>query len=158
VTTSLEAALTDFFNVFPERITNRLYLAGEGYGSVFVTRIAFLLLQKLSISKSNANLQGLIIENGMLSAQTEFNSILPIAYTHAFAGKDQWDDLRSSCCPAQSTLSCDFYNSPEPICQNKSRAAVSGWIDQTVFSYDMYQDCYRNVHRLKRVSNAMGLE
>ncbi|KAK6047621.1 hypothetical protein COOONC_14873 [Cooperia oncophora] len=94
----------------------------------------------------------------MLSAQTEFNTILPIAYTHGFAGKDQWDDLRASCCQNQSTMSCDFYNSPDPTCQNKARAAVSGWIDNAVFSYDMYQDCYRNIYRLERVALAMGLE
>nr|CDJ84066.1 Peptidase S10 domain containing protein [Haemonchus contortus] len=158
VKSTLEGALDDFFTVFPEKLANRLYIAGEGYGSVYVTRIAYSLLQKMSIGKSNVNLQGLIIENGVLSVATEFNTILPIAYTHAFAGKDQWDDLRSSCCQNQSTMACDFYNSPDPICQNKSRTAFMGWIDQTVYSYNMYQDCYRNTNNLRRMTNAMGFD
>ncbi|KAK6034299.1 serine carboxypeptidase [Cooperia oncophora] len=57
VVESLESALSDFFTAFPERLTNRLYLAGEGYGSVYVARIATLLLRKISSGSSQANLQ-----------------------------------------------------------------------------------------------------
>lgn len=158
VVSSLEAALQDFFRVFPERISNRLYLAGEGYASVYVTRIAYLLLQRLAVGTTQANLQGIIIENGVLSAKTEFNTILPITYTHAYAGKDEWDDLRSSCCGNQSTLTCDFYGNPDPACKSKSQAAVSNWINQLVYKKDMNQDCYRAYHTLTGAAKRMGLE
>ncbi|ETN68892.1 serine carboxypeptidase, partial [Necator americanus] len=88
VSSALESALTNFFTVFPERIGNRFYLAGEGYASVYVTNVAWKILQKLAVSQLQINVQGLLIGNGLVSAQTEYNTLLPIAYTHAFAGKE----------------------------------------------------------------------
>ncbi|KIH49654.1 serine carboxypeptidase, partial [Ancylostoma duodenale] len=144
VSAALESALTNFFTVFPERLSNKFYLAAEGYASVYVTKIAWNIMQKLATGQSQTNLQGILIGNGLVSAQTEYNTILPIAYTHAFAGKEdkfrpkrqatptnssQWDDLRLACCPGQSTLSCDFYNSPNVTCKTKANNAISTWIN-----------------------------
>ncbi|KAK6732026.1 hypothetical protein RB195_016418 [Necator americanus] len=157
VSSALESALTNFFTVFPERIGNRFYLAGEGYASVYVTNVAWKILQKLAVSQLQINVQGLLIGNGLVSAQTEYNTLLPIAYTHAFAGKDQWDDLRSACCTGQSTMSCDFYNSPNATCQTKAKSAVSTWIDTQVNQLNLYQDCYRQYIRLQTNKELLGL-
>ncbi|EPB75476.1 serine carboxypeptidase [Ancylostoma ceylanicum] len=91
VSAAMESALTNFFTVFPERVSNKFYLAAEGYASVYVMKIAWSILQKLATGQSQTNLQGILIGNGMVSAQTEYNTILPIAYTHAFAGKEVED-------------------------------------------------------------------
>ncbi|CAJ0608343.1 unnamed protein product [Cylicocyclus nassatus] len=88
IATVIENALTNFITMYPERANNTLYLAGEGYASVYVTKIAYIILEKLKLGRSQMNLQGLSIGNGMLSAQTELNTIVPMAYTHGFAGKE----------------------------------------------------------------------
>ncbi|VDK74804.1 unnamed protein product [Cylicostephanus goldi] len=88
IATVLENGLTNFFTIYPERANSTLYLAGEGYASVYVTKIAQIILEKLKTGQSHANLQGILIGNGLLSAQTELNTIVPIAYTHGFAGKE----------------------------------------------------------------------
>ncbi|VDM78438.1 unnamed protein product [Strongylus vulgaris] len=84
----MENALNNFFTVYPERTSNIVYLAGEGYASVYAAKIARNILEKFDLGQSQTNLQGILIGNGLLSAQFEFNSILPIAYTHGFAGKE----------------------------------------------------------------------
>ncbi|VDL65116.1 unnamed protein product [Nippostrongylus brasiliensis] len=88
VVSTLLSALDQFFIAYPERLVNQFYVAGEGYGSVYATRIAYHFMQQLSLGKATANLQGVIIENGLLSVKTEFNTILPIYYTHGYAGKE----------------------------------------------------------------------
>ncbi|WKX94761.1 hypothetical protein Q1695_011769 [Nippostrongylus brasiliensis] len=158
VVSTLLSALDQFFIAYPERLVNQFYVAGEGYGSVYATRIAYHFMQQLTLGKATANLQGVIIENGLLSVKTEFNTILPIYYTHGYAGKDQWNDLRSVCCRNQSTMSCDFYDSTEPGCKPKAEAAVSSWLNTYIHPFDMNQDCYSSFSLVSSARTAFGLQ
>ncbi|KIH49411.1 hypothetical protein ANCDUO_20514, partial [Ancylostoma duodenale] len=88
----------------------------------------------------------------------------------------QWDGLRSACCPGQSTMSCDFYNSPNVTCKTKANSAISNWINNQlvhklliyrsirvnrlrfrVEEINMYQDCYRQHIGLGVYKASLGL-
>ncbi|CAJ0608335.1 unnamed protein product [Cylicocyclus nassatus] len=146
IATVMTNALTSFLAVYPERANNTIYLVGEGYASVYVTKIARNILQQLELNQAQMNLQGILLGNGLLSEEIEFNTIIPFVYMHAFAGKDQWNDLRSSCCPEQSTMMCNFYNNPNTTCREKARVAVKAWLANQTNQMDVYQDCYHQ-HR-----------
>ena len=69
ISQNLRIAVDQFFQLFPEISQNPFYLAGEGYGSKYVTLLAFD--NHISENKS-FNLQGLIVGNGMIDPCNQF--------------------------------------------------------------------------------------
>ncbi|CAI5454236.1 unnamed protein product [Caenorhabditis angaria] len=160
VSTALLNALIDFYTVYPGLVNNDLYIAGEGYASFFSSTIFESLLinstPRTDVLSTPIRARGLILANGVLSAQLQFNSILPYLYTHAFASKRQYDDLKSVCCPGNSTLTCDFYNGGD-VCRSKAVLALQSWFNTQTSTYDIYQDCYRSQILLQSAAKTLGI-
>uniref|UniRef100_A0A8R1DZS5 Carboxypeptidase n=1 Tax=Caenorhabditis japonica TaxID=281687 RepID=A0A8R1DZS5_CAEJA len=161
VSDALLNALLDFFTVYPQLLKNDVYIAGEGYGSFFASSLVESLLvnntprpDKLA---SPIKIRGLLLANGDLSVRHQYNSIIPYYYTHGFAGKKQYDQLKSVCCTNLSTLDCDFYNSGA-ACKTEADNAIKNWSNNMINSADIDQDCYRNRASLQTAFKQYGIE
>jgi len=99
------AALTDFFNQYPEFKKNDFYITGESYAGVYVPTLAERAAQDPAI-----NLKGIAVGNGISSYDINDNSALYFMYYHGFLGGDMWKSLKDNCCPANSgnRYRCDF--------------------------------------------------
>ncbi|KAM3586229.1 Cell death protease [Umbelopsis sp. WA50703] len=75
VGTSFTKFLDLFFEVFPDRATNELYLAGESFAGTYIPYIAHQMLRENEETDSNKyNLKGLVIGNGWISPRHQYEA------------------------------------------------------------------------------------
>lgn len=71
-TANLYEALRQFYEVFPELKSNKLYLAGESYAGKFIPPLASLITSKNQNNSLKMNLQGLFIGGGFIDPVNQF--------------------------------------------------------------------------------------
>ncbi|KAF2150541.1 carboxypeptidase B-like-like protein [Myriangium duriaei CBS 260.36] len=77
--------LEKYFTVFPDQVTQELYFAGESYAGQYIPYIAKAILDRNKKIGSNDNahkwnLQGLLIGNGWIAPNEQYQAYLPYAY------------------------------------------------------------------------------
>ena len=106
-------ALKDFLRKFPEYKDTELYIAGSGYGGVYVVSL-------VALAKSDATikLKGFAIGNGFMSNRTNWNSLMYFLYHHDLIGANVWAECLDKCCPKEAHKPCNFYASDtKPECK-----------------------------------------
>ncbi|CAB3399767.1 unnamed protein product [Caenorhabditis bovis] len=147
VVSAILNALVDFYTIYPNLVKNELYIAGEGYASFFATPLAYkLLINSIPFESrfsSPIKFRGLLLANGVLSSQHNYNSMFPYMLTHGFGSIRDYDDLKSVCCKNNRTINCDFYNA-DGNCKTKANDVITKWIKNMGNTMNLYQDCYRS--------------
>ncbi|KAL9613969.1 MAG: hypothetical protein Q9167_001518 [Letrouitia subvulpina] len=74
--------LEKFFALFPEHVTDDLYIAGESYAGQHIPYLAKAILDRNAKTKENSrwNLRGLIIGNGWISPAEQYSAYLEYGY------------------------------------------------------------------------------
>ncbi|GAB5591565.1 Cell death protease [Umbelopsis nana] len=75
VATSFTTFLDLFFQVFPERATNELYIAGESFAGTYIPYIAHQMLQEnKKAGETKYDIRGLVIGNGWISPVHQYEA------------------------------------------------------------------------------------
>ncbi|PAV61228.1 hypothetical protein WR25_23244 [Diploscapter pachys] len=97
-------ALRLWFDKFPERKTNEFYIMGESYAGVYIPMLGVRLL-----NASIANFKGVLIGNGLLDDQINFNTQIYYTYYHGLVDETLYQTTIDTCCQPQGA-NCDFYS------------------------------------------------
>lgn len=135
-------ALQDFFaNKFPEYRNNEFYVTGESYCGIYVPTLSQRIVEGLT--EFSLNFAGYAIGNGMLSYETNDNSVYFMAYHYGILGKTQWDKLVAACCEdgKESKDTCNFHNPTGVTCLFQVVAAQSVVYSGDFNYYGIYNEC-----------------
>lgn len=81
--------LEKWFDLFPEYLSNDLFIAGESFAGQHIPYIAKTILDRnKSGDKTKFNLQGLLIGNGWISPDEQYMAYAPYAYKAGLIEKD----------------------------------------------------------------------
>ncbi|KAK9765292.1 Cell death protease [Basidiobolus ranarum] len=102
VTNGFVVFLSRFFEVFPDLQLNDIYLAGESFAGVYIPYLAdgILTYNDKPKNRIKRNLKGLVIGNGWIDPQTQYNSLVEYGYDRGLIKenrKDHIDSLKTSC-------------------------------------------------------------
>jgi carboxypeptidase D len=113
--------LEKWFALFPEYITDDLYIAGESYAGEHIPYIARAILDKAKTDPTSWNLKGLLIGNGWISPVDQYLAYLPFAYEHGLierksAEAEQVESTQRACVKSLNGGGSDKVDSP--TCEN----------------------------------------
>jgi carboxypeptidase D len=81
--------MTEFFRIFPEYESDNIYFAGESYAGQHIPYIADAIIKRNKKNPPNKwNLKGLLIGNGWIDPEPQYNSYTTYAYKHGILEKD----------------------------------------------------------------------
>jgi len=120
-------ALLDFFIKFPEFKKNDFYISGESYAGVYVPTLAENILKN---SKTEINLKGIIVGNGLTDLEVDIESALvDFAYGHGLYSDKTRSNFLSFCNSTTLTPEC-----------KEARKDIQNSL-QGLNIYDIYRDC-----------------
>ncbi|CAG2108324.1 unnamed protein product [Medioppia subpectinata] len=136
-------AVESFFAKFPHLRKNPFYLTGESYGGVYVPMLAREILQR----KSNINLKGLAIGNGLVDGQPmATQAFVDYALGHGLVTTDWYDRKWEACCESRPGVQseCNFY---KPANKTKCDSVPDAkWIMLNNSNpYNLYDECAPDV-------------
>uniref|UniRef100_A0A8D3BVA3 Carboxypeptidase n=1 Tax=Scophthalmus maximus TaxID=52904 RepID=A0A8D3BVA3_SCOMX len=126
-------ALKEFFRLFPEYSSNKLFLTGESYGGIYIPTLSERVMEDSSL-----NLQGIAVGNGMASYEMNDNSLVYFSYYHGLLGRALWTRLQMFCCRDGT---CDFYNSQDKNCSDSVSEVQSIVYSSGLNMYNLYAPC-----------------
>ncbi|CAG2170691.1 unnamed protein product [Oppiella nova] len=99
-------ALQSFFQKYPKLKANPFYITGESYAGVYIPMLAKLIFD----DKSDINLKGVAIGNGLLDSQYLMDSQNDFAFAHGLMSTENYKNLIANCCTlkAGQPLKCDY--------------------------------------------------
>jgi len=92
----LHKSLEYFLLLHPKYKQYKIFLAGQQYGSIFISQLATKIANE-DYSVFHNNFKGIILENPMLKADRTSDSSLEFAYHHGFLGMDHFELLSRNC-------------------------------------------------------------
>ena len=98
------AALEAFYDKFPERLTNELFVSGESYGGIYVPYLSWQIYQnnlqaKFNSTKTTYNLTGFLVGNGATNWDYDVSPSFPsIAYNFNLIPKALYTNYTESGC------------------------------------------------------------
>uniref|UniRef100_A0A8D3EDE8 Carboxypeptidase n=1 Tax=Scophthalmus maximus TaxID=52904 RepID=A0A8D3EDE8_SCOMX len=134
-------ALKEFFRLFPEYSSNKLFLTGESYGGIYIPTLSERVMEDSSL-----NLQGIAVGNGMASYEMNDNSLVYFSYYHGLLGRALWTRLQMFCCRDGT---CDFYNSQDKNCSDSVSEVQSIVYSSGLNMYNLYAPCAGGVGQRK---------
>lgn len=102
-TIELFNALNAFYQRYPELRNNPLYLSGESYAGKYIAELAEQIVKHNDQSKTQFNLQGIIIGDGWVNPLIQQSSVADYAYYHGLIDKNthkQVKKIYKSCADA----------------------------------------------------------
>ncbi|XP_043946161.1 lysosomal protective protein-like [Protopterus annectens] len=126
-------ALKEFFLLFPEYSGNNVYLAGEGYGGIYIPVLAELVMKDHSI-----NLKGIAVGNGLSSYEYNLNSLVYFMYYHGLIGARLWTDLQNYCCFQGK---CNFFHNKNVTCTLTLEEVINLVKHPGLNVYNLYAPC-----------------
>lgn len=134
-------ALRMWFDRFPERKTNDLYIAGESYGGTYVP----MLSAKITNSKDVfPQFKGMLVGNGCVDDKINFNTNIMYQYYHAVMDEGNIQNVVQKCC--NGNIACDYYTISQ---QNSSCGDLVNDLSDSIYytgydPYFLYFACYLN--------------
>ncbi|KAK6759619.1 hypothetical protein RB195_021290 [Necator americanus] len=135
-------ALKTWFQKFPERKHNDLYVAGESYAGTYVPMLSALLIHEDDFY----NFKGMLIGNGCVDDVLNQNSLVEYNYNHGFIDESFYRSAVKKCCNNDPD-NCDFYSmsrNESEYCFNESTYLTSANFFTGLDPYFLYYSCYLN--------------
>ncbi|KAL7228131.1 hypothetical protein ACSBR2_006950 [Camellia fascicularis] len=126
--------LLEWFNIYPEFVSNPFYIAGESYAGIYVPTLASQVAKGIKDGVDPIiNFKGYMIGNAATDYKYDGNSLVPFAYGMALISDDIYEEAVTAC-------KGNYYDPPNNNCNivlNKIDQEVSG-----LNRYDILEPCY----------------
>ncbi|GMT34347.1 hypothetical protein PFISCL1PPCAC_25644 [Pristionchus fissidentatus] len=137
-------ALLKWFEKFPERKKNDLYIMGESYAGTYIPMLA----DRLAKDKENfPQFKGMSVGNGCVNDQLLFNTQIQYSYYHGLVDETIYSKAVDKCCQGTSATDCDFYsmafNDTEPCFHEANILGMANYFSG-LDPYFLYFTCYLN--------------
>lgn len=103
-------SLIEFFERFPNFISNKFYVGGVSYAGIYVPYLSLMILEQNEKKNQKINIGGMIIGNPFTDESIDFASIPDFTYEHGLYPFEVRKEFASSCFGAQTSNSkkCNF--------------------------------------------------
>eukprot|EP00358_Blepharisma_japonicum_P003747 CAMPEP_0202946780 /NCGR_PEP_ID=MMETSP1395-20130829/10270_1 /ASSEMBLY_ACC=CAM_ASM_000871 /TAXON_ID=5961 /ORGANISM="Blepharisma japonicum, Strain Stock R1072" /LENGTH=355 /DNA_ID=CAMNT_0049647581 /DNA_START=283 /DNA_END=1350 /DNA_ORIENTATION=+ len=127
------AALSKWFEGFPEYYPNNFFVSGESYAGIYVpTLVNNILLYNQANPTTKINIQGFLVGNGCTDWTVDADMAWPyFLYWHGLFGQDVWNTWTNNNCTALGDTS--------PVCLACLDTMYDLFTD--VNYYDIYRTC-----------------
>ncbi|GMR33248.1 hypothetical protein PMAYCL1PPCAC_03443 [Pristionchus mayeri] len=137
-------AMLKWFEKFPERKANDLYIMGESYAGTYIPMLA----DRLAKDKLNfPQFKGMAVGNGCVNDQLLFNSVIQYSYYHGLVDETYYMNAVGKCCQDTSSTECDFYsqafNKSDPCYAEANVLGMANYFSG-LDPYFLYFTCYLN--------------
>ncbi|GMT02790.1 hypothetical protein PENTCL1PPCAC_24964, partial [Pristionchus entomophagus] len=137
-------AMKKWFEKFPERKTNDLYIMGESYAGTYIPMLA----DRLAKDKENfPQFKGMAVGNGCVNDQLLFNSVIQYTYYHGLVDETIYMNAVDKCCKGTSSTECDFYShawDKQDPCYAEAQILYQANFFSGLDPYFLYFTCYLN--------------
>ncbi|KAF8386850.1 ctsa-2 [Pristionchus pacificus] len=137
-------AMAKWFEKFPERKSNDLYVMGESYAGTYIPMLAHRLAKD---KKNFPQFKGMAVGNGCVNDQLLFNTVIQYTYYHGLTDETIYMNAVEKCCQDTSATDCDFYshafNETDP-CYAEAQILGSANYFSGLDPYFLYFTCYLN--------------
>uniref|UniRef100_A0A914HWM5 Carboxypeptidase n=1 Tax=Globodera rostochiensis TaxID=31243 RepID=A0A914HWM5_GLORO len=130
-------AFKQFFLKFPAFRLNRVFIAGESYGGIYVPTLVGRILEGLK--KFPVNLEGMAIGNGCVNQALDTDTLVRFAYGHGLVGEKEWTDIEKECCNGCFD-DCDL-SAQRGECRKKVEEIVTFCWEGGLNVYDLFRPC-----------------
>ncbi|KAL5975387.1 hypothetical protein ACLOJK_019709 [Asimina triloba] len=125
-----------WFEQYPEFLTNPFYIAGESYAGVYVPTLSSEVSKGIDAGvKPILNFKGYIVGNGVTDPVFDGNALVPFAHGMGLISDDLFKEVNAAC-------QGSYWNPANESCQNKLDA-----VDEDIGSlnvYDILEPCYHS--------------
>ncbi|CAI0426506.1 unnamed protein product [Linum tenue] len=127
---------TQWFELYPEFLSNPFFIAGESYAGVYVPTLANEVAKGIDAGvKPVINLKGYMVGNGVTDEAFDGNALVPFAHGMGLISDDLYQETTREC-------NGNFYNPLERSCEEKLQE-----VDREVDGlniYDILEPCYHD--------------
>jgi cathepsin A (carboxypeptidase C) len=124
------AALTQWFQRYPNFTTNDFYVAGESYGGIYVPYLSWYIDQSNTAKTTNINLKGFMVGNGVTNyAYDTLGSMPDYFFQHGIFPPTIYDEIIYETCEDPYGSDCENFLFGSAYVQNLN-------------IYDLYRWCY----------------
>lgn len=150
-------AVNAFFEAFPEKRANDLYLSGESYGGIYIPYLALRIDEFNQNATQAINLKGFMIGNGVTNWKYDTtNAFVKMGFTHGLIDISLKERL-------EAATDCDFADVGAPPQSKKCKELLREFSSSVshVYPYDIYrppEDFYQAQTPMKSVADLLTLE
>ncbi|KAK7256191.1 hypothetical protein RIF29_29629 [Crotalaria pallida] len=130
------AFLLKWFKLYPEFLSNPLFIAGESFAGVYVPTLAREIVKGIDAgAKPKLNFKGYMIGNGVTDEEFDGNAIVPFAHGMALISDQIYEEVKKQC-------NGNYY---DPI--NKKCKSMLSKVDKAIADlniYDILEPCYHS--------------
>lgn len=127
-------AVQAFFEAFPERRSNELYLSGESYGGIYIPYLALRIDEHNANSTNKINLKGFMIGNGVTNWKYDTTpAFVKMAWAHGLYDLSLKERLDKA--------NCDFADVGAGPLSAECKALLAEFQDSVkhIYPYDIYR-------------------
>ncbi|XVF32063.1 hypothetical protein REPUB_Repub17cG0049700 [Reevesia pubescens] len=132
--TDTHAFLLKWFELYPEFLSNSLFIAGESYAGVYVPTLSYEVVKGIDAGiKPVLNFKGYLVGNGVTDDEFDGNALVPFAHGMGLISDDLYEEVKNEC-------RGNFYNPLSDTCENNLEK-----VDQNLKGlniYDILEPCY----------------
>ncbi|KAK7256190.1 hypothetical protein RIF29_29628 [Crotalaria pallida] len=130
------AFLLKWFELYPEFLSNPLFLSGESFAGVYVPTLAHEIVKGIDAgAKPKLNFKGYMIGNGVADVKFDGNAIVPFAHGMALISDQIYEEVKKQC-------NGKYYGPVSKKCKSmlsKVDKAIDG-----LNIYDTLEPCYHS--------------
>ncbi|OIW01324.1 hypothetical protein TanjilG_10485 [Lupinus angustifolius] len=90
--------LLEWFKLYPEFLSNPLFLAGESFAGIYIPTLAQQIVQGFNAgAKPKLNFKGYLIGNGVTDNEFDGNAIVPYAHGMGLISDQIFEDIKGQC-------------------------------------------------------------
>ncbi|KAK7256196.1 hypothetical protein RIF29_29634 [Crotalaria pallida] len=130
------AFLLKWFELYPEFLSNPLFLSGESFAGIYVPTLAHEIVKGIDAGvKPKLNFKGYMIGNGVTDEKFDGNAIVPFAHGMGLISDQIYEEVKKQC-------NGNYYN-PANIKCGKMLTKVNEEIEGLNI-YDILEPCYHS--------------
>ncbi|KAF2907301.1 carboxypeptidase C 1 isoform X2 [Oryza sativa Japonica Group] len=137
--------LKQWFQLYPEFLSNPFYIAGESYAGVYVPTLSHEVVKGLHDGvKPTINFKGYMVGNGVCDTVFDGNALVPFAHGMALISDDIYQEAQTAC-------HGNYWNTTTDKCENALYKVDTSINDLNI--YDILEPCYHS-KTIKKVTPA----
>ncbi|KAK7350563.1 hypothetical protein VNO77_09326 [Canavalia gladiata] len=141
--------LLKWFELYPEFLSNPLFIAGESYAGVYVPTLASEVVKGIDADvKPKLNLKGYLVGNGVTDNKFDGNALIPFVHGMGIISDDLYEELNKEC-------NGTFYISPSVDCSMKLGEVDKVTDDLNI--YNILEPCYHGTEAEEIAASIVNL-